>query len=86
MSALGRRQVAVLVEAASEVASACPWLPIAGTRRVVWSLSMRGLVGATHDLFGITARGCAVLRRYDRPLARAAAAGLRRERISGPIP
>jgi hypothetical protein len=82
---LGRNQIAVLVEAASEVAAACPWLPISGTAREVASLARRGAVARTHDLFAITPRGCLILRRTDHALARRAVSGLRRERAAGSV-
>ena len=82
---LGRHQLDILREAADEVSGACPWLTIDGDRRPVTSLSERGLVGATEDLFGIMPLGCWHLRRHDRPLARRALAGLRRNRDAGEV-
>lgn len=82
---LGARQLDVLCEAASEVSSACPWLPITSTRREVLSLGRRGLVGHTEDLFGIMPAGCWHLRTHDRPLAREALAGLKRNRDKGEV-
>lgn len=83
---LGRRQIAALTEAASEVSSACPWVWIEGyQRREVRTLSARGMVGSTEEVFGIMPRGCLALRRYDRDLARRALAGLRRNLRSGEV-
>lgn len=77
---LGSAQVSVLTEAASEVCTACPWVWIESyERRQVESLTARGLLGSTRKLFGITPKGCLVMRRYDRDLAQRAIAGLRRE-------
>ena len=86
MRAIGQQQVAVLIEAADEVTTACPWVWIENyERRQVSSLSARGLVGSTEDVFGIMPRGCLVLRSYDRGLARRALAGLRRNRDNGEV-
>jgi hypothetical protein len=82
---LGTRQIALLVEAGHEVSRACPWVWIYGDRRQVRSLASRGLVGFTDDAFGLMPRGCLALRKHDRPLARRALAGLRRERDSGGV-
>lgn len=82
---LGLRQMSVLMEAAQEVSVACPWVWMGGDRRPVESLCSRGLLGATHDLFGIMPRGCLVLRRHDRELARRALQGLRRNRDAGEV-
>lgn len=85
-SSLGRRQVDVLIEAATEVTTACPWVWIEGyERRQVRSLSARGLIGSTEDVFGIMPCGCLRLRRYDQELARRALAGLRRNRDAGEV-
>lgn len=82
---LGRRQIEILAEAASEVSRACPWIPIDSDRRVVESLARRGLLGATADLFGITPMGCLRYSRHDRAAARAAMRGLRRNRDRGEV-
>lgn len=82
---IGARQLAVLVEAAGEVTTACPWVWIGGERRQVKSLAGRGLVGCTEDVFGIMPRGCLTLRKYDRELARCAVRRLRREQSRGTV-
>jgi hypothetical protein len=82
---LGNRQMEVLVEAASEVTTACPWVTIDSSGREVRSLVKRGLLGATHNLFGIMPRGCLRLRHHDRSLARRALAGLKRQRDKGEV-
>lgn len=82
---LGTRQIALLLEAASEVASACPWLTIDRDQRAVRALADRGLVGATHNLFGIMPAGCLELRKHDREAARQAVAGLRRNDRAGEV-
>jgi hypothetical protein len=83
MRPLGRRQSEVLAEAAREVCFACPWLPIGSDRRQVESLTTRGLLGSTENLFGITAAGCLAVRHHDRDLAGRALIGLRRNRDAG---
>lgn len=86
MKKLGTRQLAVLIEAASEVTTACPWVWIDGYERpAVNTLATRGLVGCTQDLFGIMPAGCLELRKHDRALARKAVAGLRREAAAGSV-
>lgn len=86
MRKLGPRQVESLIEAANEVVSACPWVWIEGyQRRQVDALSNRLLVGSTGDVFGILPRGCLLLRKYDRGLARRAVVGLRRESYKGGV-
>ena len=83
---LGSRQLALLVEAAYEVNSACPWVWISGEqRRPVQTLAQQGLVGCTEELFGLMPRGCLKLRYHNRSLARDAIAGLRRERDAGGV-
>lgn len=82
---LGRRQIAILLEAASEVTRACPWVTIDGDRRTVESLVVRGLAAATQDLFAIMPAGCMAVRRIDRALAREAVAGLRRNMDQGAV-
>lgn len=82
---LGPRQMQVLLEAAEEVTLACPWLPIAYSRRQVDSLVGLGLLGATEDLFGILPLGCWRLRTYDRALVHRALAGLKRNRDKGEV-
>lgn len=82
---LGHRQRSILHEAASEVSRACPWVPIDGDRRTVESLVRRGLLGATDDLFGITAEGCVVVSREDHELGMSAIRGLKRNRDQGEV-
>lgn len=82
---LGLQQLAILREAAIEVACACPWVWIDSDRRIVDSLVHRGLAGATSDAFGITIKGLWALRQHDRPLAIQAAQGLRRNRDEGEV-
>lgn len=85
MKQLGRRQVEILMEAASEVSMACPWIPICSDRRLVDSLVRRRMLGASRNLFGIMPEGCLRLRRYERELARKAIRGLRRNRDQGEV-
>jgi hypothetical protein len=82
---LGHRQTAILVEAASEVTRACPWVTIDGDRRTVESLVARGLAASTQDLFAIMPAGCMAIRRTDPQLAREALIGLRRNMREGAI-
>lgn len=67
---LEHRQTAILIEAASEVTRACPWVTIDGNRRMVNSLVDRGLAAAMQDLFAIMPAGCMAIRRSDPSLAR----------------
>ena len=77
--------LALLVEAASEVSRACPWVPIDDDGDDVAALTALGLLGATDELFGITPAGVRAVRARDHALAMEAIAGLRRNRDAGQV-
>lgn len=80
--------LALLAETASEVSKACPWVAIDADdadRPAVEDLVDRGLMAATSDLAAITLAGVLALSRHDRPLARQALAGLRRNVAEGEV-